>query len=118
MEAPCGADTAGQVHQGTHSPPADGVEAISVGVPPSAGRWSDDFHTYAVVWRPARVEFGIDGTVTGAVSRADVEAAGGRWVFDDRPMAPILNLAVGGWAGAPGDWLRQEMLIDWVRIWA
>lgn len=117
MEAPAGPDTKGQVHQGLHCPSVDGGSASSVGVPPSAGRWDDDFHVYAVVWRKGVVEFSIDDEPTGEVTRADVEAAGGQWVFDERPMAPILNVAVGGWAGAPGDWTREEMVVDWVRIW-
>ncbi|HEX6869970.1 MAG TPA: glycoside hydrolase family 16 protein [Micromonosporaceae bacterium] len=118
MEAPSGPDTAGQIHQGTHSPSASTGDAVSVGVTPSAGSWGDDFHLYTVDWRPGRIGFSIDDRPTGTVSREQVEAAGGRWRFDDVAMAPVLNLAVGGWAGPAGEWQRQEMLVDWVRIWA
>jgi beta-glucanase (GH16 family) len=116
MEAPCGPETRGQVHQGTHSPRATGG-SVGVRVDPSAGTWADAFHAYAVQWSPGVVEFFIDNVSTGRVTRSDVEAAGGFWRFDDRPMSPILNLAVGGWAGPPGDWERAEMLVEWVRIW-
>lgn len=118
LEAPAGPATAGQVLQGIHCPSETTGSAVGVGVPPSRGRWGEDFHTYGVQWRPGRIAFSIDGEPTGAVTRSDVEDAGGRWVFDERPMAPIVNLAVGGMAGAPGDWIRQEMLIDWVRVWS
>jgi beta-glucanase (GH16 family) len=102
MEAPSSATTAGEVHQGTHAPRSDGSGVLSAGVPPSVAEWGDDFHTYAVVWTPGR----------------DVTARGGRWVFDDRPQAPVLSLAVGGWAGLPdGSWSEQTMLVDWVRIY-
>jgi beta-glucanase (GH16 family) len=117
MEAPAGPDTANQIHQGIHCPSVVAASSCDVGVSPSLGNWADDFHTYSVEWRPGRFTFFIDDEPTGSVGRDQVEAAGGRWVFDERPMAPIVNLAVGGWAGAPGDWVRQEMLIDWVRVW-
>jgi beta-glucanase (GH16 family) len=118
MEAPAGPDTKGQIHQGVHCPSAVAASSCGVGVTPSEGKWDDDFHTYGVDWRPGRLTFSIDGAPTGDVTRTQVEAADGRWVFDDRPLAPIVNVAVGGWAGAPGEWVRQEMLIDWVRVWA
>ena len=128
MEAPCGSGTAGQVHQGTHSPRAGAGNvgsgdvrpgaAVGVGVRPSTGRWAESFHTYAVLWRPSVVAFFIDDIATGQVARGDVEAAGGVWRFDDRRLSPVLNLAVGGWAGPPGQWSRAEMMVDWVRIWA
>lgn len=118
MEAPAGPDTAGEVHQGIHCPSAYAASSCGVGVAPSKGRWHDAFHTYAVDWRPGRFAFFIDDEPTGVVTRGQVETAGGRWVFDERPMAPTVNLAVGGWAGAPGDWVHQKMLIQWVRVWA
>jgi beta-glucanase (GH16 family) len=119
MEAPAGR-TAGEVHQGTHSPRRGGAasgDAVGVGVPPTTGRWAAAFHKFAVEWRPSVISFFIDGTATGHVTRAEVEAAGGRWRFDERALSPVLNLAVGGWAGDPGPWARAEMLVDWVRIW-
>jgi beta-glucanase (GH16 family) len=123
MEAPCCPDTAGRVHQGTHSPAAgaggtDGAKAVGVGVQPSTGRWTEGFHRYAVRWEPSVIEFFIDDVSTGLVTRAAVEAAGGIWRFDDRRLSPVLNLAVGGWAGQPGAWSRAELVVDWVRVHA
>jgi len=119
MEAPSSVATAGQVHQGIHVPRAGDGEAVSVGVPPSCGDWGADFHVYGVGWTPGRMEFFIDERVTGSVTREEVESCGGEWPFDDLALSPILNVAVGGWAGAPDPaWSRQSMLVDWVRIYA
>ncbi len=118
LEAPCGPELSGQAHQGTHSPRGDGAAgAVGLGGPPSKGRWAEGFHRYVVRWRPSTVEFFIDDRPTGTVNRTAVEAAGGVWRFDDRSLSPVLNLAVGGWAGPPGDWSRAELVVDWVRIW-
>lgn len=117
MEAPAGPDTSGQIHQGVHCPSVAAASSCGVGVPPTSGRWDEGFHAYAVDWRPGRFAFFVDEEPTGSVTRDEVEAAGGRWVFDERSMAPILNVAAGGWAGAPDGWVRQEMLVDWVRVW-
>lgn len=118
MEAPASAATLGQIHQGTHSPHAATGADVGAGVAPSAGSWGADFHTYTVDWRHGSVEFYIDHRSTGKVTQAQVEAAGGVWVFDHRPQSPILNLAVGGWAGTPDPvWTSQTMLVDWVRIY-
>lgn len=132
MEAPASAGTTGQIHQGVHCPPAGGGAgagaatagaaapgAVSVGVPPSTGEWGTGFHTYAARWTPGRIEFLIDDRPTGSVDAAQVRAAAGTWPFDDRPQSPIVNLAVGGWAGEPdGTWSEQLMLIEWVRVYA
>jgi beta-glucanase (GH16 family) len=119
MEAPVGPETTGQVHQGTHSPAAPGEPgAKGAGVPPTIGRWYEDFHTYGARWEPGAITFVIDDHETGTVTRSTVEEAGGQWRFDERSLAPVLNVAVGGWAGAPGRWDSAEMVVDWVRVWA
>lgn len=117
MEAPSSPATAGQVHQGTHSPAANGDHEVSAGVQPSEGDWGSQFHVYGIDWRPGDIAFFIDDRPTGNVTRERVEALGGSWPFDDRPQSPVLNLAVGGWAGPPGDWSEQLMLVDWVRVY-
>lgn len=118
MEAPSSASTYGQVHQGTHCPHRTEATAVGVGVAPSVGTWGTGFHTYAIDWTPGRIEFFIDDRPTGTVTRDDVESRNGVWPFDHRPQSPILNLAVGGWAGTPdGRWTEQSMLVDWVRIY-
>ncbi|MEV0267910.1 glycoside hydrolase family 16 protein [Hamadaea sp. NPDC050747] len=117
VEAPNSPSTAGQVHQGTHSPSLLDAGSVAVGVPPTSGDWRG-FHTYAVDWQPGLVSFTVDDRPTGTVTRRAVEAAGGRWRFDDRHLSPVINLAVGGWAGPPDDWTEARMHVAWVRIWA
>lgn len=118
MEAPASSATLNQVHQGTHSPHASNGNDVAVGVPFTVGSWGADYHTYSINWRPGEIEFFIDHHSTGKVTRAQVEAAGGSWVFDHRPQSPIINLAVGGWAGTPDPaWTTQTMSVDWVRIY-
>jgi beta-glucanase (GH16 family) len=126
MEAPSSDGTRGEVHQGTHSPRAEGTDsphartgaAVGAGVTPSLGHWGDGFHTYAVDWAPGRVAFFIDGRHTGTVTESDVHTRGGQWPFDNHEQSPILNLAVGGWAGEPDrTWAEQSMLIEWVRVY-
>jgi beta-glucanase (GH16 family) len=76
-----------------------------------------DWHTYGVLVSPSSVEFFIDHRRVRQITRTVIENMGGIWTFDHLPVAPILNLAVGGWAGAPGVWESQDMLVDWVRVW-
>jgi hypothetical protein len=67
---------------------------------------------------PGQIRFLIDDRMTGVVTRDDVELHGGTWVFDERPQTPVLNVAVGGWAGPPdGSWAEQSMVVDWVRVY-
>jgi hypothetical protein len=47
-----------------------------------------------------------------------VDRKRGVWRFDERQLSPVLNLAVGGWAGPPGPWQRAELLVEWVRVWS
>lgn len=115
MEAPSGPTTYNQIHQGTHSAGPVGND-FALGVPPSHGNWSD-YHTYSINWKPESIKFFIDHKPTGEITRKVHEFEGGTWVFDHRPLSPILNLAVGGWAGTPGVWDSQTMLIDYVRIY-
>jgi beta-glucanase (GH16 family) len=118
MEAPSSATTVNQVHQGTHSPSAYDGGSVAVGIPPALAEWGRGFHTFAADWGPGEIRFLIDERMTGVVTRDDVELHGGTWVFDERPQAPVLNIAVGGWAGPPdGSWAEQSMVVDWVRVY-
>lgn len=116
MEIPVIAGESAMVHQGTHNPNANNAD-VPVGIPATNGEWSDDYHVYTVYWQPELIEFYVDFQLTGKITRALVESRGGEWVFDDREMIPIVNLAIGGWAGTPDAWDSQEMLIDWVRVY-
>lgn len=80
--------------------------------------FSDDFHTFGVVWDSARVQFFVDDTLHYSVTRAEVERRGA-WVFD-QPFFAILNLAVGGaFDGDPVSdaILPATLLVDYVRVY-
>lgn len=78
-----------------------------------------DMHTYAVEWDADKVSWYLDGEEYGTVTRHEVEAEGD-WAFD-RPFYLILNLAIGGVLGGEvPDTLTypQELVVDWVRVYA
>jgi beta-glucanase (GH16 family) len=117
MEAP--AAERGRVFAGTHQPGSSGAPVGSKDlVPPTLLADPTGWHVYAVDWQPGRMDFYVDGVLTGAVTRQAIETAGGIWVFDTQPQQIILNLAIGGWGGVPGPWAEQVMAVDWVRVWS
>ncbi|HZM75233.1 MAG TPA: glycoside hydrolase family 16 protein [Candidatus Limnocylindrales bacterium] len=117
MEAPASPATRGQIHQGIHcARDRDGGD-VAVGVSPSSGEWASEFHAYAIDWRQGRIDFYLDQRHTGTVTREQVAARDGDWPFDDKLHTPVLNVAVGGWAGRPGSgWTTQTTLIERVVI--
>jgi beta-glucanase (GH16 family) len=80
---------------------------------------SADMHTYAVEWDDEVVRWFLDGEEYGQVTRDEVEEVG-HWAFD-RPYYLVLNLAIGGVLGGEvPDSLTypQELVVDWVRVYA
>lgn len=78
---------------------------------------ADDFHTFAIEWRPGHIAWFLDGSKYFEVSPADV--APRDWVFE-RPFFLLLNVAVGGSLGgpvAPETTFPQSMVIDYVRVY-
>jgi beta-glucanase (GH16 family) len=69
------------------------------------------FHRYGALWLPDRVDFYIDGNLTGSMpAPPDL----------DRPMYLIVNLAVGGkWPGDPTPDVKfpATLEVDYVRAW-
>ena len=83
------------------------------------GRFSDQFHAFAVEWEPRVVRFYVDDQLYATKTPADIPP-GARWVYD-HPFFVILNLAVGGsWPGSPDEStiLPQRMLTDYVRVYS
>lgn len=73
--------------------------------------YSDGWHTYAVDWRPDGIDWYIDGNKTRSYTGGNVP---------DKPMAIILNLAIGGLLPGNADETTQfprEMLVDYVRVY-
>ena len=70
-----------------------------------------EFHTFGALWLPDRVEFYIDRRKTGSIpAKADM----------DRPMYPLVSLAIGGnWPGDPDSstMFPARLEVDYVRIW-
>lgn len=87
-------------------------KTLDLGVPVA-----DDFHRYAIEWRPGHIAWFLDGAQYHEASAADV--APGQWVFD-HPFFLLLNLAVGGTLGGPvfpDTTFPQSMAIDYVRVY-
>ncbi len=77
----------------------------------------DDFHIYAVEWRPDRIDFFFDSTKYHTVL---IDKAGqGEGNPFRAPHYLLLNFALGGSWGGPIDdaVLPQKFLIDYVRVY-
>jgi beta-glucanase (GH16 family) len=107
-----------QTSSAMHGPGYFGNTPFAHGFTLPAGKFSDDFHVFAVEWNTASVAFYVDSTLQYLVNRAEVERYG-RWVFD-QPFFVVLNLAVGGnFDGDPASdtILPATMLVDYVRAY-
>jgi beta-glucanase (GH16 family) len=86
-----------------------------------SGDFHEEWHLFAVEWRPQRIEWFVDGTSFFTVTRpADDDPD--YWPFDHgHPYYLILNLAVGGWFDAPHlppeDLQPQRLYVDYVRVY-
>lgn len=79
--------------------------------------WTEDFHVYAVEWRPEEIRWFVNDKEYGRATPADIVPY--PWVFDERPFYLILNLALGGTLGGKirkAD-LPGELVIDYVRVY-
>lgn len=100
----------------------DALEGVTHGVSGNAVASVDDpteYHTYALEWGPARLEWFIDDVRvrTLALPPNDMYAPEGIDPFS-QPFHVRLNLAVGGLDQAPdpADY-PQRMRVDWLRVW-
>lgn len=105
----------------THQPLPDGTDwerSSSTPVHPS-GSWANDYHVFAVDWTVGAVEWSVDGVTYARTTRSDTPA-GASWVLDDAPQVVVLNVAVGGYPGAPtaATALPAQMRVDYVRVFA
>ncbi|GAA2998901.1 discoidin domain-containing protein [Streptosporangium longisporum] len=86
---------------------------------PNGADFSDDFHVWAANWDSKGIVYTLDGRTVYTISKEQVEATRGPWVFD-HPFYIILNLAVGGdWPGPPdaSTGFPKQMLVDYVRVY-
>ena len=106
------------VHGTLHGPGYSGEHGIGRADTLRSGIYTDDFHIYAVEWRPNQVVWFVDGRQYNRVTPADLPK-GTKWVYD-HPFFLLLNLAVGGgWPGDPNasTTFPQEMVVDYVRVY-
>jgi beta-glucanase (GH16 family) len=88
---------------------------------PRTAKFSDDFHTFGMIWSAKQVAYYVDNptNIYATFTPANLPA-GGVWPFAGGKFFFILNLAVGGdWPGSPDatSQFPQEMLVDYVRVW-
>lgn len=89
----------------------------------------DGFNTYGIRKSPDKIEFIVNGVVTQAYTREDVEGgySKGKWPYEDRDFYIILNHACAsikeyGIRSGYYNWLPStdnlpyEMIVDWVKV--
>ena len=88
------------------------------------GSFSDEYHTFALEWKPGELIWYIDGVENFRTSDWYSTTEGqGTVTYPapfDQPFYVILNLAVGGsWVGYPDDatFESQNYSVDYVKIW-
>jgi beta-glucanase (GH16 family) len=83
----------------------------------SQGKFSDNFHEFAIEWGVGVIHWYVDGTKFSTKTRNDLQ--GKPWPFDQR-FHFILNIAVGGnWPGNPDGTtvFPQTMEVDYIRVY-
>lgn len=83
----------------------------------NSGDFSDDFHTFSIIWDPGRIRWYIDDQFYYMVTTSNL--APHPWPFD-QDFHMLLNVAVGGnWPGNPDQSTQfpQEMIVDYVHIY-
>jgi beta-glucanase (GH16 family) len=104
------------IHGTVHGPGYAGANGFGGPYVLKEGKFSDNFHVFAVEWEPQEIRWYIDGQQYFSVTPDQVN---GEWVFD-HPFFLILNLAVGGqWPGYPDATtvFPQTLQVDYVRVY-
>ncbi|GAA0588954.1 family 16 glycosylhydrolase [Kribbella sandramycini] len=86
---------------------------------PGGADFSNDFHTWTMLWNSTSITYQVDGTTVFTVDKAQLEATRGPWIYD-HPFYLILNVAVGGdFPGPPNNAtpFPARMLVDYVRVY-
>ncbi|MBR1742108.1 MAG: glycoside hydrolase family 16 protein [Lachnospiraceae bacterium] len=89
------------------------------------GDFSKEFHTFAIKWKPGKIEWYVDGRLFHQADEwHSAEENGDAYAFPapfDHDFYIIFNLAVGNnWAGYPDettDFEHAEFAIDYVKVW-
>ena len=102
-----------------HGPGFSGGESISKTYTLKNSRFDNEFHVFGVEWSENHINWYVDNVLYNQITRKQVEAEGGEWVFDNS-FFMILNIAVGGdLPGSPNSstTFPQRMLVDYVRVY-
>lgn len=102
-----------------HGPGYSGGESISKKYNLPNSRFDNEFHVFGVEWTESYINWYVDDVLYNQITRKQVEAEGGEWVFDNS-FFMILNMAVGGnLPGSPNSstTFPQRMLVDYVRVY-
>ncbi len=105
------------VYGTVHGPGYSGASGVGGSFELAAG-FADDFHTFALEWRPNKLQWYVDDEPFFTLTPDDVPA-GSAWVFD-QPFFLLLNLAVGGnWPGNPDETTSfpQALKVDYLRVY-
>jgi beta-glucanase (GH16 family) len=102
-----------------HGPQFSGAESISKTYTLPNSRFDNEFHVFGVEWSENYINWYVDDVLYNQITKKQVEAEGGEWVFDNS-FFMILNMAVGGnLPGSPNSstTFPQRMLVDYVRVY-
>lgn len=113
----------GLVHASIHTGKYNHIKGTQRTATTRVDDYDEEFHVYAVEWRPGRMDFFVDENkymTTSFNSQMDAYDGVMAWPFD-RKFYLILNIAVGGnWGGAKGiddSIFPKTMEIDYVRVY-
>ena len=85
----------------------------------SEGTFSDDFHTFTLIWEPDRFQWYVDGMLYQEQTEWQTRNGDYPAPFNHK-FYLIINLAVGGnWPGNPDETTTfpQSVLVDYVRVY-
>lgn len=107
------------VHGSAHMPGNFAGNPITKTYELQNDRFDTGFHVFGIEWSPNAINYYVDDVLYQQITPSDMDE-GSEWVFNDREMYIILNVAVGGsFVGAPGQntVYPQTMEVDYVRVY-
>lgn len=108
------------VHATVHGPGYSGAGGIGDSYTLPEGKFSDDYHTFTIIWDEDWISWYVDGERYNVLTRSIVENIyQAEWVFDG-DFFFIFNIAVGGlWPGYPdaATEFPQEMRVDYIKVY-